>query len=255
MATYSKLLKVAALQVGYVEKRSNKSLDSKKANRGYNNYTKYNRDMRKVRKAGSLSDYWCANFVSWCFYKAYGKEEGKKLMYGYGNYVPYIYNHFKSHGRIAKRPKKGDVVFFRNLSHIGIVYKVKGGYVYTYEGNTSSGAFNANGGAVCKKKYVIGSSWVYRYGRPKWTVPVSDYPTLKKGSKGAYVMKLKKILTKLGYKGMNVKSNGFGNGTKKAVIKFQKNNKLKADGEVGTKTWKMIAKRWKAYKKAKKKKK
>lgn len=254
MATYAKLLAVAKGEVGYVEKKSNKSLDSKKANRGYNNYTKYNRDMKKIRGAGTINDYWCANFVSWCFAKAYGKTEGAKLMYGYGNYVPYIYNHFKANGRTAKSPKKGDVIFFRNLSHIGIVYKVANGYVYTYEGNTSSGAFNANGGAVCKKKYVVGSSWIYGYGRPKWTVPVSQYPTLKKGSKGAYVKKLKTILTKLGYKGMDLKSQTFGNGTKKAVIKFQKDNKLKGDGVVGTKTWKLIAKKWKAYKAKKKKK-
>ena len=253
MATYKALLNVAKGEVGYVEKKSNKSLDSKTANKGYNNYTKYNRDMKKIRGAGAINDYWCANFVSWCFYKAYGKTNGAKLMYGYGNYVPYIYNHFKANKRTAKKPKKGDVIFFRNLSHIGIVYKVEGGYVYTYEGNTSSGAFNANGGAVCKKKYAIGSSWIYGYGRPKWTVPVSDYPTLKKGSKGAYVKKLKTILTKLGYTGMDLKSTTFGNGTKKAVIKFQKDNKLKPDGEVGPKTWNVIAKRWKAYKAKKKK--
>ena len=85
------MLKIALAEVGYIEKKSNKSLDSKTANKGSANYTKYNRDMKKIRGAGTVNDYWCANFVSWCFYKAYGKSTGKSLMLGYSNYVPTIY--------------------------------------------------------------------------------------------------------------------------------------------------------------------
>lgn len=39
-----KLILVARKEIGYMEKKSLKNLDSKKANAGYGNYTKYSRD-------------------------------------------------------------------------------------------------------------------------------------------------------------------------------------------------------------------
>ena len=44
----NKLLKIASSQIGYLEKKSDKDLDSKTANAGQRNYTKYNRDMHKI---------------------------------------------------------------------------------------------------------------------------------------------------------------------------------------------------------------
>ncbi|WP_242987881.1 peptidoglycan-binding protein [Anaerofustis stercorihominis] len=233
--TADKVIKFALAEVGYIEKKSNKSLDSKTANKGSANYTKYNRDMKKVRGAGTVKDFWCANFVSWCFYKAFGKDTGKKVMLGYSNYVPTIYSNYSKAKRIVKSPKKGHIIIFGSNSHVGLIYKVTKGYVYTIEGNTSSGDFNANGGAVCKKKYSKNSKWIKCYCRPKYTVPVSDYPTLKKGSKGSYVKKLQTKLNEFGY---NLKIDGiFGAATLAAVKKFQKKYKLVVDGIVGKKTW------------------
>lgn len=40
----TKLIKTAEAEVGYLEKATNAQLDSKTANAGYNNYTKYARD-------------------------------------------------------------------------------------------------------------------------------------------------------------------------------------------------------------------
>lgn len=62
----------------------------------------------------------------------------------------------------------GDLVFmnFSNTTatqHIGIVECVKGGYVYTIEGNTSSGdaGSQSNGGMVARRqralKYIVGA--------------------------------------------------------------------------------------------------
>lgn len=54
--------------------------------------------------------------------------------------------------------------------------------------------------------------------------------TLKKGSKGNEVKELQTLL--------HITADGiFGPGTEKAVIEFQKNHNLVADGIVGTKTW------------------
>ena len=246
--TADKVIKIALSEVGYIEKKSNKSLDSKTANKGSANYTKYNRDMKKVRGAGTVNDYWCANFVSWCFYKAFGKDTGKKVMLGYSNYVPTIYSNYSKAKRIVKSPKKGDIIIFGTNSHVGLVYKVTSGYVYTIEGNTSSGAFNANGGAVCKKKYGKGSKWIKCYCRPKYTIPVSDYPTIKYGSNNAYVGKAKKMMKKIGLKGMD-NNNKFGKGTKSNTIKFQKKTGLEPDGVIGKKTWAMLDKYYKKGKK------
>lgn len=61
---------------------------------------------------------------------------------------------------------------------------------------------------------------------------------LKEGSKGTEVIKLQKLLCDAGYK---VLSDGwFGDGTEKAVIKFQKDNDLVVDGIVGPRTFRLL---------------
>lgn len=251
MANYAKtVINVALGEVGYREKKSNKYLDSKTKNAGANNYTKYNKVMKQIGSAGSLTDYWCANFTSWCFYKAYGKKTGAELMLGYENYVPDIYANFKAKNRTytSYNAKPGDIIIFANKSHVGIVYKVTEKYVYTVEGNTSSGAFNANGGAVCKKKYAKGSTTIYCVCRPKYTKPISEYPTLQRGDTGAYVKKLQNQLNKhykkLGYKKLEV-TGKYGAKTENAVLIFKKKHKLvktKLNSKVGTETWKKLYK-------------
>ena len=94
---------------------------------------------------------------------------------------------------------------------------------------------------MAKKVYNMSSSWVECFVRPDYTIPLSEYPTLKKGSKNAYVKKLKSKLKSKGYKGMD-NNDKFGDGTLKAVKSFQKKKKLKVDGIVGSKTWKALYK-------------
>ncbi len=63
--------------------------------------------------------------------------------------------------------------------------------------------------------------------------------TLKRGSKGEAVKEIQRQLSAAGYK---VSADGiFGKGTEDAVKKFQKANKLKADGVVGTQTKNLLA--------------
>ena len=45
MANVKKVIEIALKEVGYLEKRSNKNLNSKTANAGSNNYTKYWNDL------------------------------------------------------------------------------------------------------------------------------------------------------------------------------------------------------------------
>lgn len=71
--------------------------------------------------------------------------------------------------------------------------------------------------------------------------------TLKKGTQGAEVKKLQKVLNDYNLKKYGkgkftplIPDGDFGNNTYKAVVKFQKENKLEADGIVGSKTWKKL---------------
>lgn len=173
--TVDKVIKIAEAEVGYLEKRSNSQLDSKTANAGSANYTKYGRDMHKLYPA--VMDFpaaWCDCFVDWCFQKAYGVSNAKKLLAGnFDDYTVISAQLYKNKKAWYKTPKVGDQIFFTNsrggICHTGLVYKVDKYYVYTIEGNTSgaSGVI-ANGGGVCKKKYNLTYSRIAGYGRPKY---------------------------------------------------------------------------------------
>jgi LysM repeat protein len=178
-----KVLTIAENEVGYLEKASNSQLDSKTANAGHNNYTKYARDLANVsffngRKQGAA---WCAVFVAWCFYKAYGKDAALSLLCqptkaanNAGAGCKYARQYFSQKGRLHSTPQPGDVIFFYSsdksqIQHQGIVYKVDASRVYTIEGNTSgaSGVIG-NGGGVCKKSYALNYSRLAGFGRPNW---------------------------------------------------------------------------------------
>ncbi len=59
-----------------------------------------------------------------------------------------------------------------------------------------------------------------------------NLPILKEGSKGAEVIKLQEILTKINFYSGAI-DGIFGPVTKDAVVRFQQNNGLVADGIVG----------------------
>lgn len=144
------MISTAEAEIGYLEKASNSQLDSKTANAGSNNYTKYWRDVYGVYQ----SQAWCACFVSWVFMKTFGQETAKKLL----KHWPYVYcPTMASLFTLNANPKKGDIViFYRNgtFAHTGIVIGVNGDQFTTIEGNTSNGStIIANGGGVCKKSY------------------------------------------------------------------------------------------------------
>ena len=151
---WQKVLEVAKAEIGYLEKKSNSQLDSKTANAGYNNYTKYWRDV-KPEWNGS---YWCAVWVTWVFQTALGKERAKELLKHY----PYVYCPTLA-GLFTKytTPQVGDIViFWKNgaFAHTGIVIAVNGKQFTTIEGNTSGASSVVdNGGGVCLKVYNLNS--------------------------------------------------------------------------------------------------
>lgn len=161
------LITTARAEVGYLEKKSNSQLDDKTANAGYNNYTKYWRDVYPQYQAQA----WCAAFVSWCMMKTFGLDVAKKLL----KHWPYVYcptlgNLFTKYAN----PQRGDIViFYRNgtFAHTGIVTKVEGDKFYTIEGNTNNGStIIANGGSVCSKSYNNSNLPGTKFCRPDYSI-------------------------------------------------------------------------------------
>lgn len=147
---FEKVIEVAKGEIDYLEKKSNAQLDSKTANAGYNNYTKYWRDV-KPEWNGS---YWCAVFICWVFQTALGKERAKQLLKHYPYvYCPTMAKLFK----LYANPKVGDIVIFwrhGEFAHTGLVIAVNGDKFTTIEGNTSgASSIVPNGGGVCQKTY------------------------------------------------------------------------------------------------------
>lgn len=180
--TADKVVNIALNEVGYLEKRTNSQLDSKTANAGSANYTKYGKNM------GCNGLAWCDAFVDDCFVQAYGREKAKELLGGFSNYTPTSAQYFKDMGRWhTSNPQIGDQIFFHNstrICHTGIVYQVDSSRVYTIEGNTSgaSGVI-ANGGGVCKKSYPLSHSRIAGYGRPNYDRSFSTQNTPSKAPK------------------------------------------------------------------------
>ena len=183
MNAVSKLLAIAAAEVGYLEKASNKDLDGNTDNAGYNNWTKYARDLDRLGVYNGLKNgyEWCDIFVDWCFVTAFGLDAAWRMtgqaMRGAGAGCTYSAQYYGNMGRFYRRdPHPGDQIFFTNdggqtSCHTGIVERVANGCVYTIEGNTSSKTgVVANGGSVERKNYALGSTYIYGYGRPDWTI-------------------------------------------------------------------------------------
>ena len=68
----------------------------------------------------------------------------------------------------------------------------------------------------------------------------AGFPTLRRGSRNTYVLVLQDALNALGYSTKTL-DGIFGNNTYNALVAFQRDNRLSADGIAGCNTWKKIA--------------
>jgi hypothetical protein len=232
MNAIDKLIQIAKNEIGYLEKASNSQLDSKTANAGENNYTKYWRDV----KPSYQGQPWCAGFVSWCFMKAFGQEKAKELL----KHWPYVYcptlgNLFTKNAN----PKIGDIViFYRNgtFTHTGIVTAVIGDRFYTIEGNTSGASgIIANGGGVCAKSYLNSQMPGTKFCTPNYslvkdTTPVSDSDTVKKQNTRAYIAQIKKDTKCYAKSNKNSPSKLFPKLKKGAVVEVMKYTETDSSG-------------------------
>lgn len=245
------VINIATNEIGYLEKASNSQLDSKTANAGYNNYTKYWRDVYPSYQAQA----WCACFVSWVFMMAFGLDTAKKLL----KHWPYVY--CPTLGSLFTKyanPQVGDIVIFYRggtFAHTGIVTKVSGDKFWTIEGNTSGASgIVANGGGVCQKSYYNSNLPGTKFCRPDYSIVTSinsntssSTPTttpsknyLEYGDQGSDVKSLQQKLNKVGIKDSNgnklEEDGSFGDATLYAVKVFQQKYGLEVDGLAGKDT-------------------
>ena len=260
-----KVILIAKNEEGYLEKKSNNQLDNKAANAGSANYTKYWRDI----KPDYQGQPWCAAFISWCFMKAFGLDNAKKLL----KHWPYVY--CPTLGKLFTRnanPKIGDVVIFYHngmFTHTGLVTAVIGDRFYTIEGNTSGASgIIANGGGVCAKSYLNSQMPGTKFCTPDYSIvsnavnkpsDINKIPsntiqtgekymfnpeTVKAGDKNTSVLLLQEILRARGFKGKNGKALKLtwtaDANTIYALKAYQESRKevLEVDGICGPATWK-----------------
>ena len=156
-------LSVALSQYGYHEGTSTADFDGQNGT-GKGNFTEYGYAFGKV--SGTYSYAWCAVFVSWCLEQA---GEGKSAGGGFSScslWVARLRELGQYTARSAHTPKMGDLIFFRSAGvsrvsdHVGLVLDVRGGRVYTVEGNSSE--------RVALRSYALTDTYIVGYGRPAY---------------------------------------------------------------------------------------
>ena len=176
---------------------------------------------------------WCAVFISWLF-------KDTNLVKKTASCVQML-EWFEANNRIVSRPQAGDIVFFRyktnnrRTNHVGLVIGVSGKQITTIEGNTSTSS-NDNGGKVMRRKR---TSNIVGYARPKYDGVTVERKTVRMGSRGEDVKFLQSKLASFGYHVGGI-DGIFGVNTCNAVIDFQSDHGLVADGVVGNKTWEKL---------------
>ncbi len=160
---------------GYLEKKSDAYLDDFKKNAGYNNYTKFARDVNNWGQPGCQGQAWCAEFQFWKLVKIKGITKALQIMGGGFYNCVSITNWAKKNGTWHSTPKVGALVIFRKGSHVGSVQSFNKSGINTNEGNTSSEAgVVANGGAVRNKYYSINDPAIDGYVWIDWDETVQE---------------------------------------------------------------------------------
>ena len=156
------IVRVAATQVGYLEKETNANLEDFTANAGDGNYTKYGKWFGTNGKA------WCAIFVSWCANQA---NVSTSIIKKTANCDTSM-NFYKNAGLFQKSkaysgtytPKAGDIFFYgpssTNATHTGIVVSVDDEKITAIHGNSNN--------QVRKSTYSLTNTKLLGFGTPAY---------------------------------------------------------------------------------------
>lgn len=211
--------------------------------------------------AVKYTDEWCATFVSAVAIKLgytdiipteCGCEEQVKLFKKIGAWDE----------NDNRTPRPGDIVYYDwadtgkgdntgYTDHVGIVEKVSGNTITVIEGNY--------GNAVKRRTLSVGARYIRGYGVPKYDTETADSTsnaepvkeTVKETAPLTSTLSFKLPQISYGCTGMAVKmlqtflgvsaDGDFGNITKTALVKFQKEAGIDADGICGKDTWTKVA--------------
>ena len=109
---------------------------------------------------------WCAIYIHWLLCQIYTPKEVRKMLgepepkENCGAGVKYFWNYLKAKGLTYKKgekePKKGDIIFFGDLEHVGHIEYVDE-KIHTIEGNKSN--------AVKRATYTKTSTKIYGFAR------------------------------------------------------------------------------------------
>jgi CHAP domain/Putative peptidoglycan binding domain len=191
---------------------------------------------------------WCAMFVSWVFYLE-GLPLPATTPRGFASCY-YGMRWFQKNGQwrsASTKPKPGWVVFFdwkdggKPNDHVGIVNRVNpDGRIKTIEGNSS----NPSGGRQGVFEHNRHVANVIGYGTPAFAVELpAELPLLKRGNTGGAVRRVQGLV-RAAYPDLTdsdlTLGGTFGPVTEGFVKRFQTEQKLEPDGEVGPKTWRAL---------------
>lgn len=270
--TASMALTEARKWVGYHEKASNDQLDSFSGNAGSNNWNRFARDLDALGdfyngpKNIGPEGYWCDIWFDDVIYYASGKDKEKTLyvlcqpLKSAGAGCAFSAQYYQQAGRWMTTPQPGAQIFFRSggvtYGHTGIVEEVKGGIVYTIEGNSAD--------MVARRSYAITDPRIVGYGLPRYDAedaadPVPDpgtaeapknktctleLPMLLEGDESCYVRAAQLLLIGAGFYcggkivgGHEIADGEFGPKTREAVAQFQRGAGLPGTGDIDTGTW------------------
>lgn len=172
MAYPSDVIRTAKAEIGYHEKATNADLDSKTANSGAGNYTKYARDLDKIsyfngRKQGFD---WCA--VWFDAMQVYTLGDGTSARsalyqpnpeYNCGAGCTQQAQYYRAVNQFYSAPKPGDQIFYGKAgdeAHTGLVVEVSDKAVTTIEGNVQN--------QVLLITHSITDPTIVGYGRPRY---------------------------------------------------------------------------------------
>lgn len=231
------VLQIALNELGYKERSD-----------GWTKYGQWYADEVAHSQAFAYAD-WCVMFVTWCMRQANVAPDVWPTTSPQGSATSYCSKWLEDKGYRTSAddmPQAGDVVFFSwtgkaDLDHVGLVAEVEGSspdnaVLVTVEGNYSDAVRQRR---ITYRDYRVAKTFRLPYAKTKddpKTFPELSF-LLKQGSRSQAVELLQAALIADGYPITGGNDGYFGQYTKAALVKYQTDHKLIADGTAGTETF------------------
>lgn len=239
MAQRDKVLQIALNELGYKERSD-----------GWTKFGQWYADEVAHSQAFARAD-WCVMFVTWTMRQAGVSPDVWPNTSPQGSATSYCSKWLEDKGYRTgadDMPQAGDVVFFSwsgkaELDHVGLVADVEGttadnAILITVEGNYSDQVKQRR---IAYRDYRVIKTFRPAYAEDVKTDPKKPFPDLsfllKQGTRSQAVEVLQAALIAAGYPITGGNDGYFGAYTKAALVKYQTDHGLTADGTAGTETF------------------